>query len=231
MWIITLALLTVSNVFMTFAWYGHLKYTKSALWIAILVSWLIALVEYCFQVPANRIGHNAGVSTAQLKTIQEVITLGVFCVFSVCYLKEPLKWNYLLGFCLIALGALFVFAPWQKASPSATASAGHRQREIEGHSGIGFSADRRNARLGRENGFRLETTVEHRAGAIVNAFETAGGIGPFKNDLTVARAILDSPSRVLDDPPIANRAVHPMCRMHENSLRKESKELHLSLYS
>jgi len=113
MWLATLALLTVSNVFMTFAWYGHLRHKQAALWLAILVSWLIAFVEYCFQVPANRLGHNAGITAAQLKTIQEVVTLGVFCVFAVFYLKEPLKWNYLLGFALIASGALFVFAPWQ----------------------------------------------------------------------------------------------------------------------
>jgi hypothetical protein len=117
MWLITLVLLTISNVFMTFAWYGHLKFKNVALGTAILVSWLIALAEYCFQVPANRLGHNAGVSTAQLKTFQEVITLGVFCVFSVLYLKEPLKWNYVMGFALIAFGALFVFAPWQRALP------------------------------------------------------------------------------------------------------------------
>jgi uncharacterized protein len=117
MWIVTLVLLTISNIFMTFAWYGHLKYTRTALWLAVLASWLIAFVEYCFQVPANRLGHNAGISTAQLKTVQEVITLTVFCVFSLYYLKEPLKWNYLLGFCFIAGGALFVFAPWQQASP------------------------------------------------------------------------------------------------------------------
>jgi uncharacterized protein len=108
----TLILLTLSNVFMTFAWYGHLKYKHSALWIAVIVRWLIAFVEYCFQVPANRLGSNAGFSTAQLKTIQEVITLGVFCVFSVLYMKEPLKWNYAVGFSLILGGALFVFAPW-----------------------------------------------------------------------------------------------------------------------
>jgi uncharacterized protein (DUF486 family) len=115
MWIATLALLTISNVFMTFAWYGHLRHKQAALWLVILVSWLIAFFEYCFQVPANRIGSNAGITTAQLKTIQEVITLTVFCAFSVFYLKEPLKWNYLLGFALIAGGALFVFAPWQVA--------------------------------------------------------------------------------------------------------------------
>jgi uncharacterized protein len=115
MWLATLALLTVSNIFMTFAWYGHLRYKQTTLWLVIIVSWLIAFVEYCFQVPANRIGHNAGISAAQLKTIQEIITLTVFCVFAVFYLKEPLKWNYLVGFALIAGGALFVFAPWQHA--------------------------------------------------------------------------------------------------------------------
>lgn len=110
---LTILLLTTSNVFMTLAWYGHLKHKQTALWAAIIVSWMIAFVEYCFQVPANRLGHNAGISAAQLKTIQEVITLGVFCVFSVQYLHEPLKWNYLVGFLLIVGGALFVFAPWQ----------------------------------------------------------------------------------------------------------------------
>jgi uncharacterized protein (DUF486 family) len=115
MWLVTVILLTISNIFMTFAWYGHLKFKSSALWAAIVVSWLIALAEYCFQVPANRIGSNAGISTAQLKTIQEVITLAVFCGFSVLYMKEPLKWNYVIGFLLIACGALFVFAPWQRA--------------------------------------------------------------------------------------------------------------------
>jgi uncharacterized protein (DUF486 family) len=117
MWISTLVLLTISNVFMTFAWYGHLKHKQTALWLAVLVSWLIAFVEYCFQVPANRLGHNAGISTPQLKTIQEIITLMVFSVFSIYYLKEPMKWNYLIGFCLIAFGALFVFAPWQQTNP------------------------------------------------------------------------------------------------------------------
>lgn len=117
MWLATLVLLTISNVFMTFAWYGHLKFKNTALWAAIVTSWLIAFMEYCFQVPANRIGHNAGVTTAQLKTFQEVITLAVFCFFSVLYLKEPLKWNYFMGFALIAFGALFVFAPWQRSLP------------------------------------------------------------------------------------------------------------------
>lgn len=107
----TIILLTISNVFMTAAWYGHLKYKSSPIYLAILVSWGIALIEYCFQVPANRIGHYT-FSAAQLKTIQEVITLIVFCVFSVFYLKEPLKWNYLVGFALILGAVFFVFKKW-----------------------------------------------------------------------------------------------------------------------
>lgn len=104
----TIVLLVLSNVFMTFAWYGHLKFKSAPLWVAIVVSWLIAFVEYCLQVPANRFGHGT-YSAAQLKTMQEVITLCVFCVFSVTYLKEPLKWNYLVGFGLMALAVFFVF--------------------------------------------------------------------------------------------------------------------------
>jgi len=107
----TVLLLTISNVFMTFAWYGHLKYKTSPLWMAILVSWLIASVEYCFQVPANRIGHGH-FSTAQLKTIQEVITLVVFAAFSVLYLREDFRWNYLVGFALIILAVFFIFKKW-----------------------------------------------------------------------------------------------------------------------
>ncbi len=107
----TILLLTVSNIFMTIAWYGHLKYKDSPLWAVILVSWGIAFIEYCFQVPANRIGHYQ-FSAAQLKTIQEVITLVVFCVFSVVYLKEELKWNYIAGFAMM-VGAVFViFKEW-----------------------------------------------------------------------------------------------------------------------
>ena len=87
---ITVLFLLISNIFMTIAWYGHLKYKQSALWKVILISWLIASVEYCFQVPANRWGHGQ-FTAAQLKTMQEVITLLVFCVFSVVYLKEGLK--------------------------------------------------------------------------------------------------------------------------------------------
>lgn len=104
-------LLTISNIFMTFAWYGHLKFKGTALWIVILVSWGIALFEYCFQVPANRIGHDY-FSAAQLKTIQEIITLVVFSVFSVMYLKEEFRWNYLVGFFFIILAAFFIFKKW-----------------------------------------------------------------------------------------------------------------------
>ncbi|HLZ90553.1 MAG TPA: DMT family protein [Candidatus Acidoferrum sp.] len=107
----TILLLTLSNIFMTFAWYGHLKYRSEALWKVILASWGIAFFEYCFQVPANRIG-SYEFTTAQLKTIQEVITLSVFSVFSVWYLGEKLKWNYMAGFGCIVLAAFFVFHKW-----------------------------------------------------------------------------------------------------------------------
>lgn len=104
-------LLTISNIFMTFAWYGHLRYKNTALWLVILVSWGIAFAEYCFQVPANRIGHQY-FSAAQLKTMQEIITLIVFCLFSVFYLKEELKWNYIVGFGFMILAVFFVFKKW-----------------------------------------------------------------------------------------------------------------------
>jgi uncharacterized protein len=104
----TIVLLTISNVFMTFAWYGHLRYRESPLWIAITVSWLIALAEYCFQVPANRIG-SYQFSTAQLKTIQEVITLIVFSVFSVLYLREQFRWNYVVAFAFLIGAVFFMF--------------------------------------------------------------------------------------------------------------------------
>lgn len=102
---IPILLLVISNIFMTFAWYGHLKHRDTALPIVIVVSWLIAFVEYCFQVPANRIGSTMFTAT-QLKIIQEVITLTVFAVFSVLYLKEQFRWNYLVSF-LFILGAVF----------------------------------------------------------------------------------------------------------------------------
>jgi uncharacterized protein (DUF486 family) len=104
----TIVLLTISNIFMTFAWYGHLKFKESPLWMAIVVSWLIAFLEYCFQVPANRIG-SYQFSTAQLKTIQEVITLLVFSVFSVTYLREQFRWNYVVAFALIVCAVFFMF--------------------------------------------------------------------------------------------------------------------------
>ncbi len=105
---ITILLLIISNVFMTFAWYGHLKFRESPLWLVIIVSWAIAFVEYCFQVPANRIGYRH-FTAAQLKIIQEVITLSVFTVFSVLYLRESFKWNYCIGFLLMVGAVYFLF--------------------------------------------------------------------------------------------------------------------------
>ena len=111
----TIGLLIISNIFMTFAWYGHLKnHKESPLWIIILVSWGIAFFEYCFMVPANRLGSQSGFTTAELKTIQEVITLVVFAFFSIFYMGESFKWNYVVGFILIAAGAAFVFKPWER---------------------------------------------------------------------------------------------------------------------
>lgn len=101
-------LLSLSNIFMTFAWYGHLKFKAVPLWIAILASWGIALFEYCLAVPANRLGHGV-YTTAELKTIQEVITLTVFAGFSVLVMREPLTLNHLVGFALIVAGAYFIF--------------------------------------------------------------------------------------------------------------------------
>ena len=106
--LVTVVLLTISNIFMTFAWYGHLRFKSSPLWQAILFSWLIASLEYCFQVPANRIG-SYQFSTAQLKIIQEVITLIVFSIFSVLYLKEQLRWNYIVAFIFMVAAVCFVF--------------------------------------------------------------------------------------------------------------------------
>ncbi len=109
--IVPIFLLVISNVFMFFAWYGHLNFKSSSIWIAIFVSWAIALIEYCFHVPANRIGHQF-FTASQLKIIQEIITLVVFAIFSVTYLKEEFKWNYLVGFVLMVLSAFFVFKKW-----------------------------------------------------------------------------------------------------------------------
>jgi hypothetical protein len=104
-------MLFASNVFMTFAWYGHLKFKQSWLPLAVMVSWGIAFFEYWLAVPANRWG-SAVYTPAQLKTMQEVITLVVFAGFSVLYLKEPLGWNHALGFLFIAIGALLIFHKW-----------------------------------------------------------------------------------------------------------------------
>jgi uncharacterized protein (DUF486 family) len=104
----TIGLLVASNLFMTFAWYGHLKFKTLPLAVAILISWGIALFEYVLQVPANRLGYGY-FSAAQLKTIQEVITLTIFMGFSAWWLGEPVRWNHAVGFGFIALGAWFVF--------------------------------------------------------------------------------------------------------------------------
>ncbi|HTK94250.1 MAG TPA: DMT family protein [Terriglobales bacterium] len=109
MW--TIILLTISNIFMTFAWYGHLKYRSAPLFTVIVASWGIAFFEYCFQVPANRIG-SYEFTAAQLKVIQEVITLVVFSVFSVLYLKQEFRWNYAAGFALIVLAVFVIFKKW-----------------------------------------------------------------------------------------------------------------------
>jgi uncharacterized protein (DUF486 family) len=106
--VLPILMLVASNVFMTFAWYGHLKFKTSPLWIAVMASWGIAFFEYWLAVPANRIGHQV-YSAAELKTMQEVITLAVFAVFSILFLKEQLSWNHLIGFALIAGGATFIF--------------------------------------------------------------------------------------------------------------------------
>lgn len=106
--VLPIVLLSISNLFMTLAWYGHLKFKAAPLLLVIFASWGIALIEYIFAVPANRWGHSV-YSAAELKTIQEVITLIVFAGFSVWVLKEPLGWNHAVGFGLIALGAWFIF--------------------------------------------------------------------------------------------------------------------------
>ena len=109
--VLTILLLIGSNIFMTVAWYGHLKFRATSLVVVIAISWGIALFEYMLQVPANRIGYGY-FNAAQLKTIQEVITLLTFAIFSTLYLKEPLGWNHALGFSFIALGAWFIFHKW-----------------------------------------------------------------------------------------------------------------------
>ena len=104
-------MLSISNLFMTFAWYGHLKFKEQPLWLVIVASWGIAFVEYCFAVPANRWGSYV-YSTAELKTMQEIITLLVFAGFSVFYLDEAIRWNHLAGFACLVAAAFFVFHKW-----------------------------------------------------------------------------------------------------------------------
>lgn len=105
----TVILLLISNIFMTFAWYGHLRQSNVPLWKAIVVSWGIAFFEYCLMVPANRVGYENGMSGFQLKMTQEVITLVVFSVFAVLYLKEPFHWKYLVSFALLLGAVYFMF--------------------------------------------------------------------------------------------------------------------------
>ena len=110
--VLTIGLLLASNIFMTIAWYGHLKYKATPLVLVIVVSWGIAFFEYLLQVPANRIGYGH-FSAAQLKTIQEVISLSVFAIFSWAYLGEKITWQHGIGFSLICLGAWFIFHDWR----------------------------------------------------------------------------------------------------------------------
>ncbi|MCE9548757.1 MAG: DMT family protein [Planctomycetia bacterium] len=122
----TILLLTISNVFMTFAWYGHLKYTNRSLWLVILASWGVAFFEYCFQVPGNRIGQTEyHFSTTQLKVMQEIITLVVFSVFVVTYMGERLRWNHLVAFALLVAAVYFVFAfrPAEEAAKAVSQTA------------------------------------------------------------------------------------------------------------
>ena len=109
--LLTVGLLLFSNIFMTVAWYGHLKYPTLSLGRVIILSWLIAFFEYCLQVPANRYGYGY-FNAAELKTIQEILSLSVFMVFSVLWLDQELKWNYVLGFALIAVAAFVIFKEW-----------------------------------------------------------------------------------------------------------------------
>lgn len=114
----TILLLICSNVFMTFAWYGHLKYGHDwPVWKAIALSWLIAFVEYCFAVPANRLGFASGFSGFQLKIAQEAITLSVFVIFAVFFLRERLAWNHLVAFALLTTAVFFAFA-FKSGAPS-----------------------------------------------------------------------------------------------------------------
>lgn len=105
----TILLLTASNVFMTFAWYGHLKFNDLPLWKVVLISWGIAFFEYCLMVPANRFGYVGGMTGFQLKLTQEVITLVVFAAFALLYLKEPFHWRYLVSFGLLIAAVYVMF--------------------------------------------------------------------------------------------------------------------------
>jgi len=110
-YLLPIAMLICSNVFMTTAWYWHLRFKEVPLFAVILTSWGLAFIEYCFAVPANRWGSSV-YSAAQLKTMQEVITLVVFAIFSIVYLKQGIGWNHVIGFALISAGAFFVFQKW-----------------------------------------------------------------------------------------------------------------------
>ena len=113
-YLLPVLLLLGSNLFMTVAWYGHLKFESRPLWLVILASWGIAFFEYCFQVPANRIGHNQGLTGSQLKIMQEAITLVVFVAFSMFFLpEEKLRWNHGVGFALLLGAVFFVYHQWQ----------------------------------------------------------------------------------------------------------------------
>ncbi len=108
--IVTVLLLIISNTFMTFAWYGHLKFTSKPLWLVVIASWGLAFFEYCFQVPANRWGFEHHLSPAQLKILTEAIALSIFIVFARYYFGEALKWNYVVSFALIFGAVFFAFA-------------------------------------------------------------------------------------------------------------------------
>jgi len=131
---LTILLLTVSNVFMTIAWYGHLRHTGFPLWKTVLVSWLIAFVEYCFAVPANRWGYVwNGYSAPQLKIIQEIISLIVFGVFTTVVLKDRLQWNHLVAFLFMLLAVFFVFHKWESAAAANQGASSSTPAETLSH--------------------------------------------------------------------------------------------------